>query len=65
MVKKSQEVSSKNEYSEKGVAKTKTIILDKDIKFKINIKYVSTALPANPSLSCNGLAIEIKEENLR
>ena len=59
MCKKSQEVDSKNNDVNKELSKTKTTSLYADIKNKITIKYVTTALPVNSNPSYDALAIYI------
>ena len=47
------------------ISNTKTIGLYANGKFKINIKYVITALPSSTNPSCDVLAIGINKEYLK
>ena len=64
MVNESQQDSSNNIYLDKDLSKTITIGLSTDIKVKITIKYVPTALPANSNPSYNVSSIYINKEYL-
>ena len=62
MFKRAHEVVSKNNYLYKEMPNIKTIIMTVNIKFKITIKYVSSAIPAHLNPCYNVLAININKE---